>query len=167
MSRIEEHEFSMLGAQLQELQALLERRIEDERTTRQQTLVGLERWISERLADRDRAFEDGRRAERDRHATLNGSTPANQTLVQVANSTSAHAPEAVAGASSNGTVEHSGAKDDDSASSAVQGEIASLRERVNTLEAQISFMSARQDEFTQLLTTVREWMTSSPVPTRH
>lgn len=142
MSQVQDLELSLLGTQLDELQALLERRLDEERQTRQQTLVGLERWISDRLAERDRAIST-RLAEV--AATGVSASPVRNDIHRVA------------------------AVSDDGASIPLDAnreelfaEIYTLRDRVNSLEAQLAFISARQDEFTVLLATVREWVVHHP-----
>ena len=154
MSQVQDSELSVLGTQLQELQALLERRLDEERQTRQQTLVGLERWISDRIAERDRTIVESAR------------TQAAQAAAEVVNRAASSAPVAPAApvASAEAVVLAGLSGDSNAVVSALVDEVAGLRSKVTGLEAQLSFIAARQDEFTQLLTTVREWVVKLPAP---
>ncbi len=142
MSQVQDPELSLLGAQLDELQAHLERRLDEERQTRQQTLVGLERWISDRLAERDRVMS-ARLAEAVTSSVVSSSIRNEVTPASVR----------IDPGSDSGT---SG----DSAE--LLGLIHALRARVDALDAQMSFLNARQDEFTVLIATVREWVVKHP-----
>ena len=154
MSQVQDSELSVLGTQLQELQALLERRLDEERQTRQQTLVGLERWISDRIAERDRTIVESAR------------TQAAQAAAEVVNRAASSVPVAPAApvASAEAVVLAGLSGDSNAVVSALVDEVAGLRSKVTGLEAQLSFIAARQDEFTQLLTTVREWVVKLPAP---
>ncbi len=142
MSQVQDPELSLLGTQLDELQTLLERRLDEERQTRQQTLVGLERWISDRLAERDRAIS----------VRLAEVTAGGLSALPIRNDGNRPQPP--------------GGDDEGLGSDATTGEliaeISTLRERVVSLEAQLAFIGARQDEFTVLLATVREWVVVHP-----
>lgn len=142
MSQVQDPELSLLGIQLEELQTLLERRLDEERQTRQQTLVGLERWISDRLAERDRAIT----------ARLAEVTSVDGAASSVRNDVTR--PRVNQGDASSLTL--------DVSSEELVAEINTLRERVDSLEAQLAFIGARQDEFTVLLATVREWVAGHP-----
>ncbi len=141
MSQVRESELSLLGTQLVALQSLLERRLTEERETRQQTMVGLERWISERLAERDRAVEHGLEAARQ------GDVPSSSVRHQPA-PTAGVDPADLAPSPQRAIEELSAA-------------VHALRARVDAIAAQTSFMHARQDEFALLLTTVREWIVTN------
>jgi hypothetical protein len=154
VSQVQDPELSLLGTQLDELQALLERRLDEERQTRQQTLVGLERWISDRLAERDRAIT-ARLAE---VAAVPVVSAASLTpTVDISASSfrnDAIRPNVVAG--------EDASLAPDVTSEELIAEVNTLRDRVASLEAQLAFIGARQDEFTVLLATVREWVVNHP-----
>lgn len=142
MSQVQDPELSLLGIQLDELQNLLERRLDEERQTRQQTLVGLERWISDRLAERDRAIS--------------------VRLAEVATATAPASPVRNDANRLVGVTDERATFSLDANSEEMIAEIHTLRDRVDSLEAQLAFIGARQDEFTVLLATVREWVVNHP-----
>jgi hypothetical protein len=141
MSRVQDSELSMLGAQLDELQALLERRIDEERQTRQQTLVGLERWISDQLANRDRT-------DRARLAEATGPAAAITRPSQIRNTQASFEQTEADMASARPSTD----------ALELSGLIHALRDRLDTMETHLAFMNARQDEFMELLATVRGWI---------
>ena len=142
VSQVQDPELSLLGIQLDELQNLLERRLDEERQTRQQTLVGLERWISDRLAERDRAIS--------------------VRLAEVATGTAPASPVRNDANRLVGVTDERATFSLDAGSEEMIAEIHTLRDRVDSLEAQLAFIGARQDEFTVLLATVREWVVNHP-----
>lgn len=142
VSQVQDPELSLLGIQLDELQTLLERRLDEERQTRQQTLVGLERWISDRLAERDRAIS--------------------VRLAEVATTAASASPVRNEANSAAAVADDGTHLPLDPGSEVLIAEIHTLRDRVGSLEAQLAFIGARQDEFTVLLATVREWVVNHP-----